>query len=133
MTAIDRFYKVDLLHNGDFVAAPNGDFALAKGLNNLKQALFHRLITVQGSLVHRPEFGVGVKLWQNDVGSLTRQKELAVRIKEQFEQDERVEEVTGVRIEKINDNGTFQLTYKVKVSGGSLFEETVNPFGELTI
>lgn len=130
---IDNFYKIDLLHNGDFVAAPNGDFALAKGLVNLKQALFHRLITVQGALVHRPLYGVGVQLWQNDIGSIARQKALAVAIKEQFEQDERVDEVTSVRISKQNTDGTFEITYKVAVSGGSLLEETVNPFGEVTL
>lgn len=132
MSAIDDFYKIDLLHNGDFVAAPNGDFALAKGLVNLKQALFHRLITVPGSLVHRPLYGVGIKLWQNDVGSLARQRDLASRIKEQFEQDERVEELTGIIVNSSDSNGRFEITYKVKVSGGGLLEETVNPFDEVT-
>lgn len=132
-TPIDEFYKIDLLHDGDFKAAPNGDFALAKGVTNLKQALFHRLITVPGTLVHRPLYGVGVKLWQNDVGSISRQRDLATTIKQQFEQDERVDEVTGVRVEKINENGTFEVTYKVQVSGGQLLEETVNPFGEITL
>lgn len=130
---IDEFYKIDLLHNGDFVTAPNGDFALAKGLVNLKQALFHRLITVPGALVHRPLYGVGAQLWQNDIGSIARQRELATKIKEQFEQDQRVEEVTGIRISSTQENGTFEITYKVQVSGGSLLEETVNPFGELTL
>lgn len=130
---IDEFYKIDLLHNGDFVAAPNGDFALAKGLVNLKQALFHRLITVPGSLVHRPLYGVGVQLWQNDVGSVARQRELANAIKEQFEQDERVDELKSIKVSKIKENGTFEVTYKVEVSGGQLLEETVDPFGELTI
>lgn len=130
---IDEFYKIDLLHNGDFVAAPNGDFALAKGLVNLKQALFHRLITVQGALVHRPLYGVGVQLWQNDIGSIARQRDLANTIKEQFEQDERVDKLTSIRISQIKENGTFELIYKVEVSGGQLLEEAVNPFGELTI
>ena len=105
---------------------------MAKGVVNLKQALFNRLITVQGSLVHRPTYGVGVKRWQNDIGSLARQRELANTIKEQFEQDERVEELRSVRITKINEqNGTFEVIYKVLVSGGELIEERVNPFGEL--
>lgn len=133
MSRIDEFYKIDLLHTGDFLAAPNGDFSLAKGLVNLKQALFHRLVTVPGALVHRPLYGVGVQLWQNDIGSIGRQRELANAIKEQFEQDERVDELTGIQITNISNDGTFELIYKVKVSGGQLLEETVNPFGELTI
>lgn len=133
MSRIDEFYKVDLLHNGDFTAAPNGDFSLAKGMVNLKQALLHRLITVPGALVHRPLYGVGVQLWLNDIGSLGRQRDLANKIKEQFELDERVDEVTGIQIKNISNDGTFELIYKVKVSGGELLEETVNPFGELTL
>lgn len=133
MSQIDKFYKIDLLHNGDFNAAPNGDFAIVKGVENLKQALFHRLITVPESIVHRPNYGVGVKLWQNDIASFSRQTELASRIKEQFELEERVDELVSVRIKNIQENGTFELSYKVSVSGGSLIEETVNPFGELTI
>lgn len=133
MGAIDDFYKVDLLHNGDFVPAPNGNFAFAKGLVNLKQALFHRLITVPGALVHRPLYGVGVQLWQNDIGSIARQRELALRIKEQFELDERVDKMTGIKIKNISEDGTFELIYKVEVSGGQILEETVNPFGEVTI
>lgn len=133
MSRIDDFYKVDLYHNGDFVPAPNGDFSLAKGLTNLRQALLHRLITVPGSLVHRPLYGVGVQLWLNDVGSIGRQRELANAIKEQFEQDPRVEELTGIQVTNLQNDGTFELIYKVKVSGGQLLEETVNPFGELTL
>lgn len=133
MSKIDDFYKIDLLHNGDFVAAPNGDFSLAKGSVNLRQALFHRLITNQGTLVHRPQFGVGVKNFQNKTGSISKQKELAAIIREQFEQDERVEELVSVKIKNLNIDGQFEVTYKVRVSGGSLEEETINPFGEQTI
>lgn len=131
--SIDNFYKIDLLHNGDLVAAPNGDFALAKGETNLKQALFHRLITVPGTIVHRPTYGVGVQMFQGVISSIPKQKELAIAIKEQFEQDERVEEVIGVQVVNIQDGGTFSITYKVKVSGGELPEETVHPFGEVTL
>lgn len=133
MSEIDNFYKIDLLHNGDFVAAPNGDFALAKGVVNLKQALFHRLITVPGSLVHRPEYGVGIKLYQNDISSITRQRDLANAIVSQFEQDFRVVKVVGVSITKIKDNGTFEIKYRIEVSGGQLLEETVDPFGDFTL
>ena len=132
MSQIDNFYKIDLLFRSDFIPAPNGDFGLAKGLVNLKQALFHRLITVPGSLVHRPDYGVGVKRWQNDLSTIDKQRELANIIKSQFEQDERVDELLGVRF--VNDgNGQFTIYYRVSVSGGKLLEEETNPFGEITL
>lgn len=129
----DEFYKIDLLHKADFVPAPNGDFSLAKGIINVKQRLFHRLITVPNSLVHRPLFGVGVQRWQNDIATIARQRDLASLIKEQFEQDEAVEKLESIQIVNTKENGTFELRYKVKIIGFGLVDETVSPFGDLTI
>jgi len=129
----DEFYKIDLLHKGDFVAAPNGDFSLAKGIVNVKQRLFHRLITVPGSLVHRPDFGIGVQRWQNDISTISRKRDLASLIKDQFEQDDSVKRLESIQIVNIKDNGTFELRYKVGIVGYGLIDETVSPFGDLTI
>ena len=133
MSQIDNFYKVDLLHNGDFKTAPNGDYALAKGIVNLKQALFNRLLTVKGSIVHRPDYGVGIKTFQGALSRISEQRKLANLIKEQFEQDERVDKLESIAVSKQDTDGTFMITYKVSVSGGGLIEETVSPFGEVTI
>ena len=88
---------IDLFFNGDFGVTKTGDLQEIRGKANLNQALFHRLVTVLGALVHRPGYGVGVKLFQGAISSLENQRDLALRIQTQFEQEERVDSVTGVR------------------------------------
>lgn len=129
MAGIEDSYLIDLKHDADFSAAPNGDLNLIKGIDNLKQALYHRLTTVPGALVHRPNYGVGVQRWQNDISSFDRQKALALRIKEQFEQDERLESVDSVRVLNIKDNGSFEVTYFATASGGEKIGDTINVSG----
>lgn len=125
MANITETYLTDIAHNGDIQRTATGDIDKISGLANLKQALFHRLLAVPGSLIHRPLYGVGIKLFQNAPSSYSQQQALALRIQENFARDERVEEVTGVLFE-VNDNP--QLTViKVKVKPVG-YEETVFPF-----
>lgn len=95
---INDALKNDIAHVGDMVLTPGGDLGQISGLANLKRALFHRLITVPGTLVHRPTYGVGVGLYQNGLSSFSKQAELATRISDQFAQDARVLSVTSVSV-----------------------------------
>ncbi len=130
MSRIDDFYKIDLLHNGDFRAAPNGDFALSKGLDNLKQALNNRLLTVKGTLAHRPDYGVGIKTYKSAIASLTKKRELAKAIEQQFLRDERVTSLDGVAFDKEEQDGTFIIKYSITTAAGEGLEESFDPFGE---
>jgi phage baseplate assembly protein W len=132
MSLADDFYLVDINFNNDIKPAPNGDFQLITGINNLRQALFNRLVTVKGSLSHRPLYGVGVQLYQNDVSTLAKQRQIALEIRNQFKQDFRVNDVTGVSFEAMPD-GQFTITYKVEANGLGTVTDTVNPFGEFTL
>jgi phage baseplate assembly protein W len=132
MSRIDDFYLEDLAFSNDFEVAPNGSFKIISGIENLKQALFHRLITVRGSLAHRPNYGVGVQQYQNKVSSLSKQRELALEIKNQFEQDFRVDKLLSVSF-KAEPSGVFIVQYKVSVKGVGDIEDTVNPFGDIEI
>lgn len=131
MAEIADFYLEDLHHDGDFGAAPNGDLAIIKGKLNLRQQLLHRLITVPGTIVHRPTYGVGVQQWKGDIGSIGRQQALALRIKEQFEQDFRVVKVKGIRIIP-SEGGLFSVEYSIEAAGLGAVVDVINPFGELS-
>lgn len=122
MALLDEFYLKDMAHNGDLLASPSGDLQTVTGVNNLRQALFRRLITVPGSLVHRPNYGVGIKNFTNAPNSFDNQRKIANRIKEQFELDFRVDEVTGV---EINNPPTFpeRLTIRVKLRAAGVDED----------
>lgn len=91
--------KTDLAFaNGDYVLAQDGDLGTVSGLTNLWLALMHRLITVPGSLVESPNYGVGVLFYENASTSFAVQQKLAQLIIDQFEQDARVQEVSSVSI-----------------------------------
>ena len=134
MSGIEDSLLIDIEFQGDIKAAPNGDLQLIKGVSNLKQALFNRLVTVQGTLAHRPLYGVGVQKWQNGIGSVSKQQALAIAIKKQFEEDERVEKVTSIQIILDNEKpGQFLVKYKVLAVAIGDLEDTVNPFGDIIV
>ena len=100
--------KTDIAHNNDMFKTPAGDIGTISGLSNYLQALFHRLVTVPGSLAHRPLYGVGVGRFQNGLNSFTIQQKLASLIVDQFMQDPRTQSVTSVAI--VVDDLTPEMT-----------------------
>lgn len=123
----------DIAFLADMYPAPNGDLAVMSGLDNLKQALWRRLITTPGSLVHRPDYGVGIKDFQNAPGTLSMMQKLASRIQEQFTKDPRVNEVTGVACRTDDNNpAIIYLTVTVDVVGYGELPLQYTPFSEGT-
>lgn len=115
MSQLDEFLKRDIAFKSDFVATPSGDLEIIAGLENLKEALFRRLVTTPGSIIHRPTYGVNLKAFQNSIANLETKRRLALAIREQFEQDPRVEKVTGVSILK-DDNKPDLIIVNCKVA-----------------
>lgn len=129
MASITESLGKSIAHVGDLKRTPNGDLGTIEGLANLKNALFHRLMTQPGSLVHRPTYGVGILAYQNAPNSFTIQRKLAALIQEQFLQDPRVKEVTSVRI--TSEDNTPQRTViavSVKPVGYEELEMLFRPF-----
>jgi phage baseplate assembly protein W len=131
MSRINDSFLVDLLHNGDFSNNERGDLQTIAGRDNLRQAIFHRLITVAGTVIHRPEYGIGIKQYQGVISSLDKQRELALKIREQIEQDTRIESVDSVKFTQDTNNaeGKFYVHIKITASGVGELDETINPFG----
>lgn len=98
MSNLTDALKTDIAHVGDLVGTSSGDLGTVSGLANFKRALFHRLVTVPGTLLHKPTYGVGIGNYQNAPNSFTQQQKLANLIKEQFEQDPRTLKVNSVSI-----------------------------------
>jgi hypothetical protein len=96
--------KTDL----SFFADSSGDIGYLNGLQNLQRALFRRLVTVPGTLVHKPQYGIGVGLFQNAPNSFSIQQKLAALITDQFPQDPRVQSVSSVSI--TSEDGTPEMT-----------------------
>ena len=133
MSKIDDNLLVDLDHSADFKKSPKGDLGLIKGKSNLRQALLHRLTTIKGSLAHRPTYGIGAQQFQGALSTVGQKRELALQIKEQFELEPRVTEVTGVNIiQDINNSSKFIVIVKYNGEG---FEDETSEFSisEVTI
>jgi phage baseplate assembly protein W len=128
-TRREQAIGVDIRHDGEFRKSNTGDLLRIKGLANLRQRLFNRLITVKGTLVHRPEYGVGIKEYQGRVGSLAVQRNLATIINEEFLKDPAVEEVTSVRIEQgETETGEFRIFVSYRPIGYNTIESQFDPF-----
>lgn len=129
--AINDTYLTDIAHLGDFVKTASGDLSKISDIPNLQNALFRRLITTPGSLIHRPTYGVGIKRWQNVLNRLAAQREIALAIQTQFELDPRVEKVSGVLI-NYSDADPSQTTIVVRVQpiGRDVVAMTFVPFGD---
>lgn len=132
MSTIEEFLKKDIAFKDDFVKTASGDLDVIAGLSNLKDALFRCLITTPGTVIHRLEYGVGIKDFQNSLNSSASQKQLTTRIQEQFEKDFRVERVIGVSVDhkdKTPDLVEVKIRIKVVGYGETLFSFT--PFGDV--
>lgn len=131
MSSIDEFLKTDLAFKKDLVPTASGDLDVISGMENVKEALFRRLITTPGTLIHRPEYGVNVKQFQGALNSLENQRRLAMAIQEQFEQDERVEKVLGVSIDSKNRTPDLVIVnVRVKIVGYGETSFGFVPFGD---
>jgi phage baseplate assembly protein W len=108
MATITDAMLTDISLMGDMLISPSGDLQVITGLANFRQAIFHRLITVPGSLVHRPTYGCGIGNFQNCATSLQAQQKLAKIIMAQLPLDPRVQSVSGVSV--TSEDGTPQMT-----------------------
>jgi len=89
----------------------------------------NRLVTSPGSLVHKPEYGVGVKDFQGKVYSLQEQRELLTRIKENLELDPRIVKVTAVKINVDTANpDLFTIVVSLDAIGYNNIVEEYKPF-----
>jgi len=115
MTTINEALLKDIKHVKDYVIRDGtGDLDTIEGLDNMKQALLRRLITEKGAIIHRPDYGVGLKQFQNAPNRLDDRRQLALRINEQFLEDDRVQEVLGVQVNS-EDLTPDQVTIVVRV------------------
>jgi len=74
----------------DFSALPDLSFGLKTVLSNLQEALFRRLITPRGALVHQSDYGFDVRQYINEGLSLEVIYELETLVSYECEKDERV-------------------------------------------
>lgn len=105
----------------DYVVTAAGDWALATGLDALRQALLRRLITSPGEWATLPDFGVGAPQYVKAPRTAANVAELEGRIRSQFMQDDRVQSVSTVDItDTTNEDGSVTTITVLIVAAGSL-------------
>lgn len=119
--------QLDIKYGNDLETTAAGDLCLSTAQRAISQRLYARLITNKGTLVHRPDFGIGIKSYQGKIFSVSTQIDLAKGIEEQFLRDPDVESVDLVSFKDVG-GGRFDITVKYKITGSSLVEEQFKPF-----
>lgn len=115
----------------DFRSDANGDIEIVNGISNLKAALMRRLLTMPGTVITLPDYGVGLKNYQNAPMTLAVKRELANLIKEQFERDSRVVKVTSVRMEQDAVNAALiTIDVRIEIAGAGEQNLQFDPIGE---
>lgn len=133
LTRSEENLKRDLKFDNDFESTLTGDLGQIDGRDNLRQAIFHRMITRPGSIPHRPDYGIGILDFQNAAGSLQTQQDIMLRMQDQFLQDERIEALEALKFEQSETNPSqFTITLTVRPAGLERQEIELGPFGGST-
>lgn len=118
MALIDEHYKVDIKHRSDFERTESGNLLTDVGLEKVKNKLIRRLVTVPGSIIHRPNFGVGILRYQNATLTFSQKEKIATNINDQFLEEPFVEEVLGVSFKNIDSQpDAFIISVSVRLEG----------------
>lgn len=124
----------DLAFSDDLQVTATGDFDTLSGTDNLRAALLRRILTVPGSLAHRPTYGVGLLAFQNAPLTLAVKRQLLARLAEQLPQDSRVAKVNSVSI--TSDDATPSTTVikiSVEAVGIGSVQFAYTPFNEVLV
>jgi phage baseplate assembly protein W len=107
-------FGTDLAFDSDLEVTPTGDLDTISGLANFREAVLRRIFTSPGSVIHRPNYGVGLKSYLNNINSLSRQQALLVALQTQLPLDPRVDSVTSLSVNS-DDDTPGQVTIVVSV------------------
>ena len=90
---------------GELRATPTGDAKLSRGRDNVAQALERRTLTREGGLLHRPDYGAGLKGSVGRSSTPTERAKQADKIQRQMSRDSRVSaSETTVKVDAFVDS-----------------------------
>lgn len=118
--ALKKLFGRDLFFDGQLPLTPKGDYRTVEGEENLRRAIFRRLITSPGTYRPKPDYGAGVGDFVKKRSTKSNLDELRTRIITQVVQDRRVEKVLSVELTESEN----KLTVRVVVQA---FGRTLRP------
>ena len=109
---------------GDFRLSPVGDLGLIDAEANVRQAVYHRIITSPGSVAYRPDYGVGLKDFMGAPNKISIQATLFNRLLDSFREEPRVERLESLSVDEVNDN-YIRVTVKYLPVGLPLITQSI--------
>lgn len=88
---------VDVKIQGDYAKSATGDLQLIDGLQNLREAIYRRILTTPGEVIHRPGYGVGLRRYLNRPCTVTNQQELSNAIRLNIMNEQRIEKINTIQ------------------------------------
>ena len=116
MANITETLLTDIRHqNGDLLKETSGgDLRTISGLDNMKEHILRRIMTVPGSIIHRPNYGVGLQQYMGATNNIENQRKIAKHIEEQLLEDSRIAAVKSVGF-RTSETNAAQVYISVKV------------------
>jgi phage baseplate assembly protein W len=88
--------ETDMLFSGDYRNTAKGDLQTISELDNIKQAIYLRLITSPGEIIHRQDFGVGIKSFMNKPCTDNNKQRLINKIKLNLIREKRINKINKI-------------------------------------
>lgn len=90
-----------LLNNGDFQVNQAGDLYWSSGLNNLEQALIHRIRTVLGALIWHPEYGTIIQNLISKPNTDVLRSIISIELLRTLSQEPRIEKINNLEVKEL--------------------------------
>ena len=117
-TTTAELFGVDVKHKRDLVAKLDGDIDIISGKDNAIEAIFRRVFTTKGSIIHRPDYGVGLPNFQNIENRIDQRLKITEDIRVQMGRDDRVQEVKEVSfIDDVDNPAQFKIRIRANLVG----------------
>ena len=121
----DRVFERDIRLEDGVLAAQNGDFAVASGRDNLRQAIKHRIETERGELLFHPEYGSRIRVLLGAVNGPTASLLAAEYARSAVLADPRIRQVTQSVAEVEGD--VVRVSIEAQPIAGRVIEVTAYP------
>jgi len=90
-----------LLNNGDFQANQAGDLSWTAGLDNLEQALVHRIRTVIGALIWHPEYGTIIQNLISKPNTDVLRSIISIELLRTLSEEPRIERINNLEVKEL--------------------------------
>lgn len=121
----NEVFQRDILIEDGVLAVGNGDFLVASGRDNFKQAIRNRVDTEQGELIHHMTYGNRVRRLLGAVNGPTASLLAAQYTRSAVRADPRVRRVTSAKAEVVGD--TVRVSLEVEPVSGQSVQVEGNP------